>query len=85
MRLTWTENAGPEGCGFSKAKVRCKPCFEGKPAQVSTVRTKKLVFSLNYERLGNRPNVAGTGTSLCRLIGMEDWIADCAQMMEEVE
>jgi hypothetical protein len=70
-RLTWTENAGPEesGYGFSKTKVGCKPCFEGKPAQVSTVRTEKLVFSLNYERLGNRANVAGTGTSLCRLIG----------------
>jgi hypothetical protein len=57
------------GYGFSKAKVGCKPCFEGQAAQVSTVRTEKLVFSLNYERLGNRANVAGTGTSLCRLIG----------------
>ena len=60
------------------------PALKGKPAQVSTVRTEKLVFSLNYERLGNRANVAGTGTSLCRLIGMGDWIADFAQMMEEV-
>ena len=71
------------GYGFSKAKVVCKPALKGKPAQVSTVRTEKLVFSLNYERLGNRANVAGTGASLCRLIRMEDWIADFAQMMEE--
>jgi hypothetical protein len=60
------------------------PALKGEPAQVSTVRTEKLVFSLNYERLGNRANVAGTGTSLCRLIGVEGWIADFAQMMEEV-
>ena len=57
------------GYGFSKAKVGCKPALKGESAQVSTVRTEKLVFSLNYERLGNRANVAGTGTSLCRLIG----------------
>jgi hypothetical protein len=53
--------------GFSRAKVGCS-ALKGKPAQVSTVRTEKLVFPLNYERLGNRANVAGTGTSLCRLI-----------------
>jgi hypothetical protein len=49
-------------------------CLKGKPAQVSTVKTDKLVFSLNYERLGNRANVAGTGTSLCRLI--DEWKID---------
>src|SRR5260370_1257138 len=64
------ENAGPEERGTASRKERsgANPALKGKPAQVSTVRTEKLVFSLNYERLGNRANVAGTGTSLCRLM-----------------
>jgi hypothetical protein len=42
-------HAGPEesGYGFSKAKVGANLALKGKLAQVSTVRTKKLVFSLN--------------------------------------
>jgi hypothetical protein len=31
-----------------------------------------LVFSWNYGRLGNRANVAGTGTSLCRVM-IDEW------------
>ena len=73
-RLPWTENAGPEESGVRLLESKgsgANPALKGKPAQVSTVRTEKLVFSLNYERLGNRANVAGTGTSLCRLI--DEW------------
>jgi hypothetical protein len=63
---------GTNWCGvrlLENIRSGANPALKGKPAQVSTVRTGKLVFSLNYERLGNRANVAGTGTSLCRLIG----------------
>jgi hypothetical protein len=76
-RFIWTENArsgGERGTASRKQGSGANPALKGKPAQVSTVRTEKLVFSLNYERLGNRANVAGTGTSLCRLIG--EWKID---------
>ncbi len=59
-RLPWTENAGPEESGGTASRKQgsgANPALKGKPAQVSTVRTEKLVFSLNYERLGNRANV----------------------------
>ena len=36
---------------FSKARSGANPALKGKPAQVSTVRTEKLVFSLNYDRV----------------------------------
>jgi hypothetical protein len=76
-------SGGERGAAFRKQRSGAYPALKGSP-HVSTVRTEKLVFSLNYERLGNRANVAGTGTSLCRLIGVAGWIADFAQMMEEV-
>jgi hypothetical protein len=63
----WDQAIGAHTMNYSP--VTANYPLNGKPAQVSTVRTEKLVFSLNYERLGNRANVAGTGTSLCRLIG----------------
>jgi hypothetical protein len=63
-------SGGERGVRRLESKGRgANPALKGKPAQVSTVRTEKLVFSLSYEGLGNRANVAGTGTSLCKLIG----------------
>ena len=61
------ENAGTAS---QRQGSGANPTLKGKRVQVSTVRTEKLAFSLNYERLGNPANVAGTETSLCRLIGV---------------
>jgi hypothetical protein len=57
----------------------------GRSLLLGSVRTEKLVFSCNYRRLGNRANVAGTGTSLCRVV-VGEWQMDRgrARLMKEM-